>query len=86
MINKLLKSIIVLARLSSLVLISPVTAISLVDRVQIQDIIAKYAIYVDTKQFSRLDECFSAEVQADYGPHLGSFTNLDELEKGLDNV
>lgn len=56
------------------------------DRIQIQDLLARYALAVDTKDWSLLDSCFTPDAHVDYTATGGAKGSYVEMRGWLESA
>jgi hypothetical protein len=60
-----------------------VTVGELSDRIEIQDLLVRYARAIDTKDWGLLDTCFTADAQVDYTSSGGIAGRYPEVRQWL---
>lgn len=53
------------------------------DRLQIQDLLARYSFAIDDRDWDALDDVFTADARIDYGQTGGAAGNLAEIKRWL---
>jgi SnoaL-like domain len=61
------------------------SATEVADRLAIQDLIGRYAVLIDNRDFERLDELFTADAEIDFATFDGPVGNLTEIKAFLTN-